>query len=731
MNKNVYLFELDSVRKTDDEIKAGQEALLNEIIVHGNNVVVTFNQLVESRGFFSLFMDESYREHLIALFEAGAIRVSQYGDIRTAAQYLINAIDNKDARFLYSALPVKESQKRLLALLRRSLVNSDLSEITEYLEGKRSKEELKDLFIEVQRAETAPSSLEDAMKLEILSSLYWMVYAVLKISMIKGIYLPPRAVEEYAGYKLSNYLEAVLRFQYRDIPGWEEAKDVLHQLKCYGKNGRSDYVRELEAASTQAEGSVFSFRLAEAIVDLCYNYACEMSICNISKHYDIKELAEPDNEMSTFRMDFQLRLLEYWNNGKDRGHKFLQEETNEYKPYSADSSLNRLMETAVGLRQNQRTETEKKETEIPRYEWKLKEQRAKQRYIAARAFAKKIGKLLLAVLVLFILTIVFQVIQCIFDADLSFMESLPSIARFVGETIAFLIVGELVTTFLSNRIKWFIPLSDALTGLIHTLGNILRLIFRRKYKPHENSEKEKIEIKESRSIDVPISYVDTVAMKRYRKLRKEREELFKENELYPIEDPETMEARRKITRENELFDTSYGVSYQSKYHMMVVDPIQEGDRIYPYERIIQTLPKHGVVIVTVYKGEFILLRQFRHAPRAESLCFPRGFAEPDAKNYIENVRRELEEELKGVIKGEPRYLGSVASDSGLSNDVADVVYVEMKSYEPNVNHEGIKTAEGVSEKKLEKMIRSGMITDGFTLSAYAIYSADRQKSIHA
>lgn len=38
MSKYVYLFELDSVRKTDGEIIAGQAALYDEIVINGNIV---------------------------------------------------------------------------------------------------------------------------------------------------------------------------------------------------------------------------------------------------------------------------------------------------------------------------------------------------------------------------------------------------------------------------------------------------------------------------------------------------------------------------------------------------------------------------------------------------------------------------------------------------------------------------------------------------------------------
>ena len=86
MEKQVYLFELDSVRKTDEEIIAGQNALYDEVVLNGNIVVLTYNQLIDSRGFFSLLTEEGYQEGLIELFKQGRIRISQYADVRSIAQ---------------------------------------------------------------------------------------------------------------------------------------------------------------------------------------------------------------------------------------------------------------------------------------------------------------------------------------------------------------------------------------------------------------------------------------------------------------------------------------------------------------------------------------------------------------------------------------------------------------------------------------------------------------------
>ena len=165
MREYVYLFELDSVRKTDEEIIAGQKALYSEIVNNGNIVVLTYNQLVDSRGFFSLLKDSEYQKYFIRLFENGAIRISQYGDIRSLSQYLINSVES-EKQFIYSALPVKSSQRRLLSLIKRSLLYSDLSEIFEYSTGtNRSEKELIELFEELVDDETkSPENSEGTQK---------------------------------------------------------------------------------------------------------------------------------------------------------------------------------------------------------------------------------------------------------------------------------------------------------------------------------------------------------------------------------------------------------------------------------------------------------------------------------------------------------------------------------------------------------------------------------------
>lgn len=347
MRKYVYLFELDSVRKTDAEIVEGQKMLYDEIVMNGNVVVLTYNQLVDSRAFFSLLDNRDYYENFIKLFEKGYIRVSQFGNIRTIAQYILNSIDTDDNKFIYSALPIKGSQRRLIELIKRSLTYSDLSEINEYIfRINRTEEELKDLFVEVEVRDDVENKeyVEQQSQLTIeemdnvLENLYWLLGMVLRLSTIHNIFIPPREPSEYAQFKLKNFLSYISKISIseKEDPIWNKAITVLKDLKCWGLNNRSLYFRELEGRAKNAtieDKTILQY--AEAIISICTNYAYEMSICDISKHYNADDLIDEASYESSFSRDFFSRLRSYWQSGQDAEYRFLQEETNAFSEFTA------------------------------------------------------------------------------------------------------------------------------------------------------------------------------------------------------------------------------------------------------------------------------------------------------------------------------------------------------------------------------------------------------------
>ena len=94
MNKSVYLYELDSVRNSKEEIQYAQERMFQEIILNGNQVILTMNQLADSRAFLAAIENENTFEPFFELCQMGVIRISQYGSVA----YSVAIFSGKDRR---------------------------------------------------------------------------------------------------------------------------------------------------------------------------------------------------------------------------------------------------------------------------------------------------------------------------------------------------------------------------------------------------------------------------------------------------------------------------------------------------------------------------------------------------------------------------------------------------------------------------------------------------------
>lgn len=89
---------------------------------------------------------------------------------------------------------------------------------------------------------------------------------------------------------------------------------------------------------------------------------------------------------------------------------------------------------------------------------------------------------------------------------------------------------------------------------------------------------------------------------------------------------------------------------------------------------------------------------------------------------MENAKKELLEELGAVVSAtdEPRKLGMIAADSGLSSGMAAVYLMKIDGYK-NTADEGIREVVELSQAELADMIKNREIDDGYTLAAYALY----------
>lgn len=163
-----------------------------------------------------------------------------------------------------------------------------------------------------------------------------------------------------------------------------------------------------------------------------------------------------------------------------------------------------------------------------------------------------------------------------------------------------------------------------------------------------------------------------------------------------------------------------GVVYESKYHIFLVDLVKNRNgEFFRYERIIQPV-SGGAVIIPVFQGKLVLLHQFRHALRDREYAFPRGFGEP-GKSAYELAQQELSEELGSTVKKLEK-IGELTSDSGLCSDKIQVFRADIESVTLKQDYEGIEEIVLLDQETLSNWIRTGKITDGYTLAAFLFYS---------
>ena len=182
---------------------------------------------------------------------------------------------------------------------------------------------------------------------------------------------------------------------------------------------------------------------------------------------------------------------------------------------------------------------------------------------------------------------------------------------------------------------------------------------------------------------------------------------------------------RIITENVEICDnmaktgSEIGIVYRGAYNTFVVDLLEDsnGNR-FAHERIIKNHPDNSVVVVPVYNGKFVLLKQFRYSMNDYQLSFPRGNGEVNisAEN---NAVKEIIEELHSEVISLKR-MNKVISDSGICGDMVNIFVCEITEPAVKAGYEGIESYCLVSYNELKQMIVNGMINDGFTLAAFAM-----------
>ncbi|MBE5891049.1 MAG: hypothetical protein E7282_08800 [Lachnospiraceae bacterium] len=132
----IYLFKNDSVRTSQAEIRGALTEMYNQIILYGNTIVLSYNQVTDSRAFLSgIYNDDSY-EAIMNLIRHGKIKMNRYFSAKTPSEYMQNAIgrylnDSNPDSFQFSGLPIElmqsqmEESKKQLAEVAEALRCSD------------------------------------------------------------------------------------------------------------------------------------------------------------------------------------------------------------------------------------------------------------------------------------------------------------------------------------------------------------------------------------------------------------------------------------------------------------------------------------------------------------------------------------------------------------------------------------------------------------------------------
>ena len=726
-NKQVFLFELDSVRKTDEEIILGQNMLFDEIVRNGNVVVLTYNQLIDSRGFFSLINDPQMYENIMELFNQGYIKISQYGSIRTVAQYVLESIEknlNSTAEtFLYSAVPVRSDQKYLLDLMKRSLMYSDFTEIDEYINGKKKKEDLNKLFKHCNEdiKETASKQA-----IEELKQLRQFMKLTLDVSHNPAIYNPPRKIEEYNAITFRFILtEVVFKMKnMKHVELWSKAIQILKDINgdiADSIMSRTIWHQKLYE-HRNAKDKIY-YQYAEAIVDLCYNYRQELSIYNVSKHYNTKEFEEYKTNLvaPTFTADFLRRLDQDWNNGINADKRYLQDETNKIDLFKDFKHLPnwKVGKSLLNVLQNVKYE----EDQLYSYETNYNHQR-KERML------KTISALIALILVCVLYVVVGTLLEIIIGDIQDFSMSHAYLSRLLQNdfmknfiwVLLFVLVGDYAVNGIQKILQrtpifHYLPeISLDIKEAFQTLFSaIIDIYFIATHKVKEKYVNESIiHIFEQANLEEEITIPLPIEIKEYMKLYNQQDnELFKGKDLISKEELQNGYLLREYALEHGV---KMGMAYKSRYHMMLVDLVKDKqNKPFAYERVINTVTKGAIVVVVKKQDKYILLNQYRHSMGKEQWCFPRGYGEVGIK-AVDNVRKEVKEELNADIVGEPKALGQVVADSGLCGTLVDVYLAQIAQYDLKDDYEGIHDIKEVTEEELYNM----NINDGFTLAALTL-----------
>lgn len=814
MDKLVYLHELDSVRTSPQEVAVARRALYEEIVLNGNTVVLTFNQLADSRAFLGLAMEsEEMLSAIKGLMLCGAIKISRFGDKRTASQYLQDNLRPSAAgshgKFVLSGWNIPaalniEARERMRDGIYRALRNSD----TAYLDSLLMADDA-DISALCEPGKT----LGARQYREAVAETKRLVDLMLAISNSPLSYVD---VNLEARPALEDAFRLVREGSSREasVGAWDVIDDVRANLAPADRQARSAYYRHLkalvaEAGSADEASDRCVAEEALQLVDLCYNLTTEASVLGVSAHY------VPAN-LESIADEARQRIKDYRESYATLGHRYpwLAEEESDESSSAADAPSLADWKHALRIRRasvkaaGEPAASVASKPVLP-YEAQEREQKDAWRARVTKALWRNVLVMLLYAVILGFVEVIVSLIQDMLVGWLNIANdtvgdlvsdqgSIASIFVFLAGVAIFSRskggprAGKALIVFLAALFFVALPILSCMSvgvgpsGLIwetsfESLPDTLMMglpslvasfigvgifayvgwLFESKLEMPGivdsaaealSSLRDLCKFGKEGSVE-PVAYVNPQARVRFSEAgdaaaaspsawedsfglapaKAVRQSLW-EKYLAIVEadgpvrasGPEDPAALRIVTDRAAVlqYEASaegrpIGIAYSSPYNQLLVDLVEDGQgRRFAYERVIPAA-KNAVVIVPRFEGDFVLLRQFRHALRDYQLCFPRGYGEPGV-SACDNAEKELFEELKVRPLGPMRHLGSVVADSGLSGGRVEVFACDVPAPSPDAGYEEIDGCIIAPPTELEELVADGRINDGFTLSALTL-----------
>ena len=309
VNKYIYSYELDSICNNENEITNALDKVLYEtIMLNGDKIVLTFNQLADSKIFMSFLKDIEMKNILVELFRQHKIVISRYTDkngemISTAVQYVKKKISklsqSSNSNFIFSSIDIlnniEEKEKNMIFdFVTYSLSFCDIDYLARNLKSMK--------LLSNEDIDIIANYVDFLIRISITDIEYLPPkQCVEKYSFIDCVKIAINSLKLHGRFNVANELEKIYNYVSANKPNLKQNRS--NWIDCIGE--RNQLAEEIET-----------------VLDVCYNLAVEASISFIDSIENV------DDRMDYFF--YKLKSTEEFY--KKNGHSFSCDASNRQTP---------------------------------------------------------------------------------------------------------------------------------------------------------------------------------------------------------------------------------------------------------------------------------------------------------------------------------------------------------------------------------------------------------------